>query len=46
LILACYKLAKFYCRHPNEFLNEPISAIVRHVAMTNKLLEQLAPPEE
>jgi hypothetical protein len=46
LILACYKLAKFYSRHPNEFLNEPVSAIERHIAMTNRVLEQLKPPEE
>lgn len=45
-MLACYKLARFYSRHPNEFLAEPLSAIARHLAMTDKLLEAVTPRDE
>jgi hypothetical protein len=42
-VLACYKLARFYSCHPNEFLSEPFSALARHLAMTDKLLEAVTP---
>jgi hypothetical protein len=46
LILDCYRLAKFYGRHPDEFLSLPISAIRRHMNFTAQLLAELHPEEE
>ena len=40
IILDCYSLAKEYGRHPNEFLNLPITEIDRHRAWTSKLIQR------
>jgi hypothetical protein len=46
LILNCYRLAKYYNRHPDEFLSQPVSAILRHQFWTSKLLERTQPDED
>jgi len=46
LILNCYRLAKYYHRHPDEFLSKPLSVILRHQVWTNRLLEKTAPDED
>jgi hypothetical protein len=39
LILDCYRLAKYYGRPPDEFLNLPVSKINNHMMWTAKLIE-------
>jgi len=40
-VMACYRLAKFYGRHPNEFLSKPFSEVRRHMHWTNQLIEEM-----
>jgi hypothetical protein len=37
-ILNCYRLAKFYSRHPNEFLALPLDEVERHIQWTDRML--------
>lgn len=37
-ILNCYRLAKFYSRHPREFLELTLEEVDMHMRMTDKLL--------
>ena len=46
IILDCYRLAKFYGRNPQEFLDMSVSQIGRHLSWTAKLVELMKPPEE
>lgn len=46
LILDCYRLAKYYSRDPEEFLNKPLSEVTRHLQWTSILIERQRPPEE
>lgn len=39
VVLDCYRLAKFYGRDPDDFLDKPISAIQRHMKWTAQLIE-------
>lgn len=45
-MLDCYKLARYYRRHPDEFLSLPVSAIQRHMMWTSKLIEATEPRED
>ena len=45
LILNCYRLAKYYSRPPDEFLNLPVSQIQRHLTWTLKLIEAIREAE-
>jgi hypothetical protein len=38
ITLTCYRLAKLYGCHPNEFLGLPVSEIQRHIYWTNTML--------
>lgn len=46
LILDCYRLAKYYHRNPEEFLNLPFSQLMRHRLWTSKLLERQEEAED
>jgi hypothetical protein len=46
LILSCYRLAKFYGQPPGHFLNQPVSAIQRHLHWTDTLLAQIEPQDK
>lgn len=46
LVLDCYRLAKFYSRNPQEFLDMSISQVGRHLVWTAKLVEAMRPEEE
>ena len=46
VILDCYRLAKYYGRDPDEFLNKPISIVQRHLKWTGKLIELQQEQEE
>jgi hypothetical protein len=46
IILDCYRLAKYYGRHPDDFLTLPLSSIRRHMRWTSKLIEVTNPPED
>jgi hypothetical protein len=45
-ILDCYRLAEFYGRDPDDFLNKPLSAIRRHRFWTAKLIETRQPQDD
>ena len=46
VILDCYRLAKYYGRDPDDFLNKPLSAIQRHMDWTGKLIKIQNPQED
>jgi len=46
IVLDCYRLAKFYSRNPQEFLELPLSQIGKHMSWTAKLVEVMKPPED
>jgi len=41
LVEDCYWLAHFYKRDPDEFLAKSVSALLRHIEHTNRLMEQM-----
>jgi hypothetical protein len=46
LILDCYRLAKYYSRNPQEFLDMPLTDIMKHMHWTGKLVEATAPKDD
>jgi len=46
LILSCYRLAKFYGCHPDQFLRLTASEIRRHEQWTNRLLIEVEQQSE
>ncbi len=46
IVLDCYRLAKYYSRDPDEFLNKPMSVVQRHMRWTSKLIEEQARQRE
>jgi len=41
VILDCYRLARFYGQSPGHFLEQPLSAVARHVYWTDALMRKL-----
>ena len=41
LVLACYRLAKFYGQHPDSFLSSSLARIGAHLRRTNELLAEI-----
>jgi len=46
LISDCYWLARYYGRHPDEFLSLPMSEVFRHIHYTNRLIAEEAAEAE
>lgn len=42
LVLHCYRLAKFYGRHPREFLGLTVEEIGQHMFWTERLAETMS----
>jgi len=40
MILDCYRLARFYCQHPDVFLTMTIEEVQLHARRTAQLIER------
>jgi len=46
VILDCYRLAKYFCRDPDDFLNKPLSSIQRHMKWITQLMAETQKPDD